>query len=223
MGGVFGGMNQLIFVVVSLFGRWFKPRNNVHIQILEAQIRMLRFRIDSTRIVPTKVERAELIRLGALVDGDIAEVMRIVKPGTYARWLRDVRRGRVFKKLGRPATAETIRKLIELMAKHNLRWGAKRIVGELWKLDIKIGVTTMRDILKESGLRPSPDKTKANLPWLGRSLLMPTCTSWFRAISSPNPSTRCVECLRHMSSYSFTLIPGKSTVVPRPIIPMQNG
>ncbi len=157
-------MNRILFVVVALFGRWFKPRYNAHIQILEAQISMLRSRIDASRIVPTVVERAELIRLGALVDGDIADVMHIVKPETFARWLRDKRRGRVFKKLGRPATAETIRKLIQLMAKHNLRWGAKRIVGELRKLGIKIGVTTTRDILKESGLHPSPGKTNVKPP-----------------------------------------------------------
>ena len=61
------GMNRLLFVVIALIGRWCKPRYNAHLQILEAQIRMLRSRINATRIVPMRKERAELIRLGALV------------------------------------------------------------------------------------------------------------------------------------------------------------
>ena len=160
-------MNRLLFVVIALFGRWCKPRYNAHLQILEAQIRMLRSRIDATRIVPTREERAELIRLGALVDDDVADVMHVVRPETYARWLRDRRRGRVFKRLGRPPTPETIRRLIRLMARQNLRWGYKRIVGELRKLGIRIGVTTTRDILKESGMFPTPDKAnvKPAIPW----------------------------------------------------------
>ena len=40
------------------------------LRFLEAQIRMLRSRIDTSRIVPTPAERAELLRLGAAAEHD---------------------------------------------------------------------------------------------------------------------------------------------------------
>ena len=53
------------------------------------------------------------------------------------------------------------------MAAENLSWGDKRIFGELKKLGIAVGLTTIRDILKRANRQPSPEKTKskAALPW----------------------------------------------------------
>jgi putative transposase len=53
------------------------------------------------------------------------------------------------------------------MAGDNLRWGYRRIVGELKKLGIRIGTTTIRDILKEEGHFPDPQKAIKNppIPW----------------------------------------------------------
>lgn len=53
------------------------------------------------------------------------------------------------------------------MATENLSWGYKRIFGELKKLGISVGLTTIRDILKRSDCPPLPEKTKSRpaLPW----------------------------------------------------------
>ena len=68
-------MDRFFFVMLSLVLQWFRPRYNVHLQLLQAQIRILRSRIDVTRIVPTPQEKAELLRLGAQVGHDVSELV----------------------------------------------------------------------------------------------------------------------------------------------------
>lgn len=78
-------MEAILFSLMTLAAQWLRPRYNVRMQLLEAQIRMLRSRIDTSRIVPTPQERAELIRLGAAMDHDIGEVMHVVLPEVEGR------------------------------------------------------------------------------------------------------------------------------------------
>jgi putative transposase len=160
-------MEHLLYALISLAMRWLEPRHNAQLQFLREQIRILRARVDADRVVPTPAERAELLRIGALLDHDVAELMHIVRPATYQRWRREQRRGHVPKKTGRPPTARAIRDLVERMARENLRWGYRRIVGELKKLGILLCASTARNILVESGIHPAPDKNRKNpaIPW----------------------------------------------------------
>jgi len=83
-------VERILFPVLALLSHWFRPRYNAQLQLLEAQLWMLRSRIDASRIVPTPAERSELLRLGALIDHDVAEVMHVVRPDTYRRWNRNL-------------------------------------------------------------------------------------------------------------------------------------
>ena len=107
------------------------------------------------------------MRLGALLEHEVDDVIHIVKPETYRTWIRCSRRGHLFKKLGRPGTPKFVQDLVCMMARANIRWGRRRISGELKKLGISIGATTIRGILKSEGLYPEPTKGtgKANIPW----------------------------------------------------------
>lgn len=160
-------MNHLLYLILLLVSRMFLPRYNTRLQLLIAQIRMLRSRIDSGRIVPTPEEKAELLRLGALMDHNIRDVMHIVKPATYRRWLCQSNKGTEFKKSGRPPLAKETRELIIRLAKENIAWGYRRIVGELKKLGITVGSTSVKRIVKDAGLPPAPEKAKKNppVPW----------------------------------------------------------
>jgi putative transposase len=160
-------VDNLLFALISLAMRWLEPRYNAQLQFLREQIRILRSRVDAERIVPTPEERAELLRIGMLLDHDVTELMHVVRPATYHRWRREQRRGHVPKKTGRPPTAQPIRDLVERIARENLRWGYRRIVGELKKLGILLCASTARNILVEAGIHPSPDKTRNNpaIPW----------------------------------------------------------
>jgi putative transposase len=146
----------MFHVVLVLMSRLFMPRYDARLQLLAYQVRMLRNRIDVSKIIPTEVERAELMRLGALLDHDIADAMLVVKPGTYRRWLNGKSEKR--QKPGRPGTAQATVNLVLQFATDNLTWGYKHLHGELKKLGIRIGLTTIRDILKRAGHHPVPEK-----------------------------------------------------------------
>ena len=52
-------------------------------------------------------------------------------------------------------------------AEENLRWGYRRIVGDLMMLGIRIGTTTVKKVLRGNGIHPAPDKAfkKPAVPW----------------------------------------------------------
>ncbi len=152
---------------MTLAMQWLNPRFNARMQFLEAQIRILRSRVEASRIVPTLKERAELLRLGALMDHEIEGLMHVVVPGTYKKWLREARGHRPVKPSGRPRTPFATRTLIVRFAGENFQWGFRRIFGELKKLGIRISTTTIRNVLKEEGLFPEPGKAAKNppIPW----------------------------------------------------------
>jgi len=161
------GMDHLFFSLLTLVLQWFRPRYNVHLQLLQAQIRILRSRIDVTRIVPTPQEKAELLRLGGQINHDVGEVMHVVQPETYRKWVRQSKHGVIFKRAGRPRIPVTTVNLVLRMAQENVRWGYRRIVGEFKKLGIRIGSSTVKKILKSAAVHPAPDKgfKKPAVPW----------------------------------------------------------
>ncbi len=105
-------MNHLLFPLLTLLIQWLRPSYNARLRFLEAQIRVLRSRIDATRIVPTPEERNELLRLGDSIEHDISEILHVVQPKTYRRWLRERQRHVSFKASGRPRTPQALKHLI---------------------------------------------------------------------------------------------------------------
>jgi len=148
-------MNQLLFPLVSLISQWMTPQYDVRMRLLHFQNKMLRDRIDATRIVPTLEERAKLLRLGALCDHEIDDLITVVVPETYKTWLRKARSNIRFKRSGRRRIIEAIRRLINRIAGENRDWSYRRVCGELKKLGIFIGDTTVRNIMIEDDLGPS--------------------------------------------------------------------
>jgi putative transposase len=117
------------------------------------------------RITITPKERQRLVKFGAKLGRVLHELVTIVTPGTFLRWIRDEKRmgWRRIKptQRGRSRTAEEIRRLIVKLAKENA-WGYARIVGELKKLGFRsIKKSTVRNILKAEGLDPCPKRNGA--------------------------------------------------------------
>jgi putative transposase len=83
----------------------------------------------------------------------------LVSPQTLVRWQRElVRRKWTYRRrrAGRPPLERERRELVLRLARENPRWGCVRIQGELRKLGIRVGATTIRSIVRRSGLGPAP-------------------------------------------------------------------
>jgi hypothetical protein len=83
----------------------------------------------------------------------------LVSPQTLLRWHRElVRKKWSYRRrsVGRPPLDRELGELVLRLGRENPRWGCLRIQGELRKLGIRVGATTIRSLLMRSGLGPAP-------------------------------------------------------------------
>ena len=83
----------------------------------------------------------------------------LVSPQTLLRLQRElVRKKWSYRRRlpGRPPLDPELRELVLRLARENPRWGCVRIQGELRKLGMRVGATTIRSILRRSGFGPAP-------------------------------------------------------------------
>jgi transposase InsO family protein len=120
--------------------------------MLEAEISTLRQQINVLRRTAPKklslcaVDRMIFVGLYRLFP-KICDALAIVKPDTIIRWhragFRSYWRWKSRRRGGRPIVPVEIRRLIREMSIANPLWGAPRIHGELLKLGIDIGQTSV--------------------------------------------------------------------------------
>jgi transposase len=96
----------------------------------------------------------------------LGRVRLLVRPDTVLRWHRDLLARRHAarsrpKRPGRPRTVRSIRQLVLRLARENPCWGYRRIHGELLVLGIGIAASTVREILRQAGIDPAPERTTA--------------------------------------------------------------
>src|SRR3569623_1175341 len=154
---------------------------------LEAEVLVLRQQINVLR--RTRPKRPPFISIDRLILGGVCrlfpkiyDALAIVRPDTVIRWhragFRSYWRWKSRHRCGRPAVPLEIRRLIREMSLANPLWGAPRIHGELLKLGIEIGQTSVakymarRRALRRRGGRRSFVTTLTGSPrWT---------FSWFR-------------------------------------------
>jgi putative transposase len=135
---------------------------------------------------------------------DWRHALMIVKPETVITWHRKgfrlfwTRKGRLGR-AGRPTVSREIRDLIRRMSRENPLWGAPRIHGELLKLGIDVGETSVSKYMVR---RRNPPRRRGARSW------RTTSTTWSRWISSPCRPSGSRSCT---FSWYWPMIAGASS------------
>jgi hypothetical protein len=129
---------------------------------LEAEILMLHHQLNiqrrhlPKRLAFSAMDRLVFVGLYRLVP-NTTKALTNVKPDTVIRWhrtgFRSYWRWKSRHRCGRPAAPLEIRRLIREMSIANPLWGAPRIHGELLKLGIEIGQTSVAKYMADRGPR----------------------------------------------------------------------
>src|SRR5580700_5722076 len=137
----------------------FRSRASLQVEILTLrhQLNVLR-RKSPQRLTFTSIDRLVFAGLYRLAPG-VLDALKIVRPETVIRWhragFRAYWRWKSRPGGGRPKTPAEIRQLIREMSVANPLWGAPRIHGELLKLGIDVGQTTVAKYMARRRRPPS--------------------------------------------------------------------
>jgi putative transposase len=151
-------MRQWLYAALHLLFEAGAARRDARVRFLMAQVEILRRKLGGNRVIPSPDDRARLLAIGAELEHHVAGVIGIVTPQSYGRCVSELREGRPHKRVGRPKIVRGICELVTRLARENAGWGYRRIIGELRKLRLRVGRSSVRRILKEAGLTPSPHR-----------------------------------------------------------------
>ena len=151
-------MTKLFHPLLALIASATDKELARYVEFLKEENKILRARVPTKQIHTTAEERRRLMELGKPIGKAIEELITIVSPATFYRWCQSKVTGKKKTKGGQRKPKE-IRELVIQIAR-TTGFGYTRIIGELRKLGIKsISRSTIRNILKDEGIEPGPDRT----------------------------------------------------------------
>ena len=127
-------MIQLFHPLLTLIATASDSLLAKYVLYLKNENRILRDRI-SGEIHTKPHERAQLLKFGKPLGKAINELITIITPGTFHRWVREQKRGRKKKTVGRLGKSAVLHELILKIARE-MGFGYTRILGKLRKLGI---------------------------------------------------------------------------------------
>ena len=154
---VYLGLCRVLALVVS--SRRCEADKDVELVVLRHQVRVLERQLHR-RVRYRPVDRALLAALSRLLPRERWRAF-LVTPATLLRWHREAgrRKWRAWRRQrgpGRPAMSAELVELIVRLGRENRSWGCVRVQGELAKLGIRVGATSVRRVLRRHGLGPAP-------------------------------------------------------------------
>src|SRR6266567_1814098 len=160
---------RFMFLLTTRLAAWLRlarreeTRKTAEILILRHQLAVLQQQPRRPEL--NWADRALLATLLAVIPKARRPGLRLlITPDTILRWHRDIARRRraarsACGRTGRPATRRNIPALVRRLARENPGWGYRRIHGELAGLGVKAAASTVREILKASGIDPGRRRT----------------------------------------------------------------
>ena len=152
-------MAELLQLIWSVLAGLFQSRasREAEITALRHQLNVLH-RQSSKRPTFSALDRLIFVILFRIAPG-VRNVLKIVEPETVVRWhrsgFRQFWRWKSRSRRGRPQIPSDVRQLIQEMSLANPLWGASRIHGELLKLGIDIGQTSVTKYMAKRRKPPS--------------------------------------------------------------------
>ena len=140
---------------------------DIEILVLRHQIAVLERQLGKKKVRFIPSDRAFLAApLHRLPRNVLGTLRLLVCPDTVLRWHRDLiarRHATVSKpkRPGRPPTVRSVRVLVLRLAKENTGWGYRRLHGELLVLGVKVGASTVWEILKQAGMDPASERASS--------------------------------------------------------------
>jgi putative transposase len=151
---------SLLYMVLRAVFR-LAPAGNQHDR--EVEILVLRHQV---KVLQRKAGRPKLRRRDRLFLAAAARRLPrgrwscfIVTPATLLAWHRELVKRKWTcrrRRTGHPPLDPEICQLVVRMAKDNPRWGYVRIQGELRKLGLRLGASSIKRLLAREGLGPAP-------------------------------------------------------------------
>jgi transposase InsO family protein len=148
-------------IVLSVLIGWLDRREREAVGYLLEENRLLRRQLAGRRLRFTDDDRRRLAaRAYRLGRAALREIATIATPDTWLRWHRQLiaRKWTYARNSPRRGVLVEIRQLVVRMATENPTWGYTRIQGALTNVGHHVGRSTIRRILKTSGLPPVPER-----------------------------------------------------------------
>ena len=151
-------------LLLATFAAWANRQQAGVIAYLIEENRVLREQLESggKRLGFTDDQRRRLAAKGKpLGRKALRKIATIVTPETILAWHRRLIAAKWtyrHRRMGRPGVMREVRELTVRMAEENPSWGYARIQGALRHLNHRVARSTIAKVLKEHGIKPSPDR-----------------------------------------------------------------
>jgi hypothetical protein len=172
-----------LFVLVVLFGRGERSKD-LEFLVLRHELSVLRRQVGRRQDAPH--DRLLLAALSRVLPRRFWRAF-VVRPETLLRWHRQlvVRRWTcLHRRPGRPPIEAGVRELVLRLARENACWGYVRIVAELRKLGIDVSATFVREVLRNAGIPPAPQRGQLGWRSFLRQHAAPTLACDFLTIET---------------------------------------
>lgn len=155
---------QLFFIMIT---GWINQQQQEVIEYLRTENQILKEKLGKQRILLDDNQRRRLAVKGKILGRKrLEEIGTLFTPDTILRWHKklvaikwDYTHRRKHNP-GRPRLSDEVRQFVVRMAIENSTWGYDRIADALKNVGYKISDESVRQILKEQGIQPAPDRKR---------------------------------------------------------------